>query len=497
MLALFILDSAEHTVLEALVEAGRMPTLAALAARGRTVPLASDGDTLDGSVFQTLLTGVNPGRHGIHKYQQLVPGTYAYALSKAAQSPEPQLWNVFSEQGLRCCVFDPPKAFPTPGFNGRMIASWGSYSPAADPGCVPDTLYDDLTRRFGAHPMRIQHALPLSPEHYARARQTLVGAARLRTDAALWMLDDGPWDFVVIAYSESHVAAHQFWQLRDPAHPLYDGLSAERCGEAVEAVYEAIDAGLARLLEALPDDAHVVVLTQQGVEHNYSGSHLLPPWLARRAGRPYRRHPLQGLDAVLPSELRNRIRRALPERATNSLVRRKFPPDGPVYMLPGSEYGALLRVNLEGREPAGVVHRAAYRDTLDALCADLLRLENPATGRPAVRKIVRTHDVYDGPRLDDLPDAVVCWRTDRPITALRCPQHGLVDRGISFTDITHSKHTDEGLAVFAGPGMAPGRTAERHDLRDLTATLYTLAGLNVPGSLEGRTIDDWRVGAEW
>ena len=493
MLALVVIDCAEHTILRELLLRRRMPTLGALAQRGVTVPLTSDGQGLDGSVFETLLTGVNPGKHGIHKYQQLVPGTYQYALSKAAASPVPQIWSVLSQQGRKCCVFDVPKAFPERDFSGRLVASWGSYSPAASPGSVPADLFASLLRRFGSHPMRIQQALPLHPAQYERALRILQDAARLRVDACCWLLDGGPWDFFATAFSESHVGAHQFWQLRDPAHPLYDSDAARRCGDAVEKIYEAIDENLARLLEVLPDEAAIVVMTQQGVQHNYSGSHLLQSWLALREGRVFERNLLQRVDEALGSNLRNRIRQLIPEHVSNRLVQRKFSGEGRVFMLPGSEYGALLRVNLAGREPAGVVPREAYRETLDSLRRDLSELRNPATGEPAVAEVQLTHDRYEGPLLDHLPDAVVCWRSDRPIEALQCPRVGLIMTGISFTDITHSMHTSEGMVIIAGGGVPPGKILQSHDIRDVTATLYELVGADPPSRLEGTAIPWERV----
>ena len=130
MLAVFVLDCADHEILSRLLDEGRLPAIRSLVARGCSVPLASDGDALDGSVFQTLLTGMNPGRHGIHKYRQLVPGTDRYAIAKAARSPVPQVWRVLSDAGRTCCVFDVPKAFPLSGFRGQLVASWGSYTPA-------------------------------------------------------------------------------------------------------------------------------------------------------------------------------------------------------------------------------------------------------------------------------------------------------------------------------------------------------------------------------
>jgi predicted AlkP superfamily phosphohydrolase/phosphomutase len=492
-LAVIVVDCAEHTIIERLLAEGEMPTLSGLRKRGLTVPLRSDGDTLDGSVFQTFLTGTNPGQHGIYKYHELAPGTYDYRLSKASLSPVPQIWSVLSGRGRTCCVFDPPKAFPIDGFQGKLVASWGSYTPAGDPASTPPDLLPEILRQFGPHPKRNQDPVPVSPERYLAVLELLKKAARRRVDICRWLLRDGGWEFFLTCFSESHVASHQYWHLRDGSHPLFDPSAAAVCGDALEQLYLSIDAQVARLVQVFPDDATVVVLTQQGVQNNFTGSHLLPQWLALREGRSPKPSWLVKFAPRFGSPLRYFIHRHLPEAVINHLTRRKFPATGRVFMLAGSEYGALLRVNLQGREPAGTVPPSDYRSTLDQLREDLLQVRNPATGEQAVSRVRFLHDEHHGQCVEHLPDVLVSWRNDRPITELDCPRHGLLTGGLRFTDVTHSMHTSEGLAFIAGPNVPHGEINERHDIMDLHATFFRLLGETVPEHVEGRAIDLARV----
>jgi predicted AlkP superfamily phosphohydrolase/phosphomutase len=488
MLAVFVLDCADHGILARLMAEGRLPAMRSLVDRGCEFPLCSDGDALDGSVFQTLLTGMNPGRHGIHKYRQLVHGTDRYAIAKAARSPAPQVWRVLSDAGRQCCVFDVPKAFPLAGFRGQLVASWGSYTPAGEPGSSPSDLYGEVVRRFGRHPLRSQLPIPLPPAEYERLERMLLRGVEQRANACDWLLRERPHDFFMTAFSESHVGAHQFWHLRDPCHPLHDAESARLCGRAVERIYEAIDVGLARLLRSLPDDAHVMVMTQQGVQHNYTASHLLPHWLAVREGRSDRRSRLAAIDDGLGPRLRNAVRRMLPESIADRLTARKFPLRGRVCMLPGSEYSALLRINLRGREPRGEVEPAEYEAEMASLTADLLALRDAATGRPVVAEVRQPRHMYHGPLISRLPDAIVCWTNEAPVSAIECPRHGWLQRAISFTDITHSMHTSRGWGVVAGPGVPAMAKGGVRDVRDVASTIYHILDVEPPAETEGHPI---------
>jgi predicted AlkP superfamily phosphohydrolase/phosphomutase len=306
------------------------------------------------------------------------------------------------------------------------------------------------------------------------------------------MLEGGPWDFFMTAFCESHVAAHQFWHLRDPRHSMFDPAAAEACAGAVEQVYEAVDSAIGRLLEVLPPDATVVVLTQQGVASNFSGSHLLPEWLARRSGFKGRQGGpgrLVRAAARLGSPLRIGLHQTLPDWLMDLWLRRKYAPNGDVFMLPGSEFMGLLRVDLRGREPRGTVAPDDYRRVIETLREDLLLLRNPDTGRPAVREVVFSRDRFHGSRLGALPDVIVCWANDAPIRSLECPKWGTVTGGLKFVDRTHSLHTAEGLAFIAGPRVRPGVRREPIDLPDLTATFYRLMGEDVPPHVEGIPLD--------
>jgi len=490
MLAVFVIDCGEHSLLRRLAAEGRMPVLQSLLERGCSIPLTSDAAVIDGGVFQTLLTGVGPGEHGMYKYRQLVPGTYRFERSRAEDCPVPQIWTSLSHRGRRCCVFDVPKAFPSKGFLGQMVASWGAYSPAARPASVPPNLGDDIHRTVGPHPQRSQVPVPATPQEYAQVRDRLIEAARLRADACRLMLEREPCDFFVTAFSESHVASHQFWHLRDAGHPLYDA-EAAACSDALERICEAIDSAIGRVIESLPADAHVVVLTQQGVTDNFSGSPCLASWLTRRAGhrKTGRRSPIVQMVSWLGNSLRSRLARSLPPPLIDRWLAWKYRPKGDVFLLPGSEFMAFLRVNLEGREPEGTVRPERYDSLLAELQEGILALRNTDTGEPAAAEVLRTHETFPGRLAHVLPDLIVCWRNDAPVRALACPTYGVLEPALQFTGMTCSSHTGEGLAVLAGPGIAPCRVADPHPLPDLTATLYRLLDESPPPHIQGEPID--------
>ena len=93
---------------------------------------------------------------------------------------------------------------------------------------------------------------------------------------------------------------------------------------------------------------------------------------------------------------------------TKRAVDRTWPPFDPnakcFAVNNGEVYGAV-RVNLAGREPSGrVAPGRDYEDFCRKLGDDLLALVNADSGAPAVRRVLRTAEIYEGPRLAALPD---------------------------------------------------------------------------------------------
>jgi predicted AlkP superfamily phosphohydrolase/phosphomutase len=304
------------------------------------------------------------------------------------------------------------------------------------------------------------------------------------------LIEMGPYDFFITAFSETHVASHQFWHLRDPGHPSHDKEAAGLCSDALEKIYEAVDREIGKTINTLPSETSIVVMTQQGVENNYSGSHLVPEWLARRTG--HGKGSVHGWRArtasLIPSSTRHRLAHLLPSSWADRWVSGKYRPEGDVFMLPGSEFMAFLRINLEGREPRGSLPHHQYQTTLKQLREEILELRNPVTGKPAAAEVLLPHKLFPGECADTLPDLIIRWKNDAPIKTLDCPTHGRISRGLSFIQNTPSCHTGEGLAVIRGPGIGHGTIRQAHPLQNLTTTLYTLLGLAPPQDLEGEQI---------
>jgi predicted AlkP superfamily phosphohydrolase/phosphomutase len=157
-----------------------------------------------------------------------------------------------------------------------------------------------------------------------------------------------------------------------------------------------------------------------------------------------------------------------------------------------------IRLNLRGREPQGLVSPGAEEQALSRqLAQDLEGIRNLDSGRPMIRRVTRTADLYQGEWLSLLPDLLVAWSEDAPVGS------AIVGSGAGATVRLGSErvgelvgtnrygrtgdHQPEGLFVAAGPGIGPGRLSRTVSVMDFAPTLAALLDVDVP-SLDGQPI---------
>lgn len=511
-LVLLALDSADPALVRRWAKEGYLPNLAKLMDGGTSVPIATPPGVLEGAIWPTLLTSAEAATHGMYAYKQIVPRTYDLQIAMMADRlPVPPFWAPISNAGKRVAVIDAPFALPVKRLNGIQLTNWGGHDLWCAKRCSsPAGLVDELVGRFGEYPVPTCDASDRSPRDYESLRRCLREGVEKKTALLRHCLQMENWDFFFGVYSESHCAGHQFWHFMDPTHPRYDPEGPDDLRHCVRDIYRAIDGGIGELLKGLAPETHVMVLLSHGMGPYYHGSHLLDEVIDRlgvngsRAENPEVLSPpdrsLRGAAwssrRLIPERLRQGIKSHLSPEWTRRLWHWSHPKPKPlnpwthkrVFQLPESNMTGLLRINLKGREPAGLVEPGKE---YDALCLrlknSLLALENPDTGRSAVQWVARSRDLYRGRRIEELPDLFVEWDHSAPIGRLRSPEIGTLEG--DFVGRRTGSHTQGGLLIGRGPTFTSGQCEEIRTI-DLAPTLLNFFGVAAPNGYEGASCLD-------
>jgi predicted AlkP superfamily phosphohydrolase/phosphomutase len=327
----------------------------------------------------------------------------------------------------------------------------------------------------------------------------LIRSVAYKQETAAWLLGAALWDLAVVGFGELHPAGHYLW----PAGAEGLEQAQEAAFEPLRNVYVAVDRAICALLEALPDEVTTLVVSGDGVRPNRCGWHLLPEVLRRLGhtrgaagdtadGNPAARGSLLGrIKKMVPPGTRRLIADHLPWWLRDRLGAHLQSADidwsrTRAFTLP-TDLEGCLRINLQGREPEGIVAPGAEHALLCGhIREELLELINPATGAPAVRQVHLRHDVFPGALGDHLPDIIVTWNDEAPIDGLSSPRVGLVEE--ASPDPRTGTHSTSGFLLAAGPEVAPGPGGHGH-LLDVAPTVLELLGLEPKyDTIEGQPI---------
>ena len=144
-LLLIGIDGGTWDLLEPLMARGAMPELARLLERGARGVLRSVSPPLTPAAWATVLTGKNPGGHGIFDFRR-TPSRFAaeqtteYVSSRLL--PRPYLYDRIGAAGKRVISINVPMTYPPHAINGCMIT--GMFTPRGNACTYPPELQGRL-----------------------------------------------------------------------------------------------------------------------------------------------------------------------------------------------------------------------------------------------------------------------------------------------------------------------------------------------------------------
>jgi predicted AlkP superfamily phosphohydrolase/phosphomutase len=272
-------------------------------------------------------------------------------------------------------------------------------------------------------------------------------------------------------------------------------------------VYAAVDDAIGSIVRDA-EDAVIVVLSAHGMSSFYGAQflmrqilaklgvmtlspsvpHVEPRWRAAAAAL-WRRLPA-GIRAGLAPIRAAAERHAEPDEVPHLGI---DPSRSQCFPLSNGLGSGGIRLNLAGREPAGIVQPGAEADVFVArLTQSLLAIRDLETNAPLVSRVLQPRALYEGPQLDALPDLIVEWNDAIPVGSVH------VGGGRGATIIAHSaelgrleghntygrtgEHRIEGLFVVAGPGVPAVRLTRPVSVLDFAPTFCSLLGVALPNA---------------
>lgn len=483
-------DGGTWDLLDLLVEAGRMPNLAALLRRSVHAPLRSAHPPVTAPAWVSIATGVNPGRHGCFDFNRPDGALSRLRPLQAWDIAEKTFYEVLAERGRRVVLINLPVTYPplTPQPTLTSLLTQG------DNAVFPPSLKE-------RHPLL--QGYRVFPDARLRARgeteaylQDIRHVETLRFDAvrSLW---EEPWDLFFAVISGTDWVSHE-------AFPDLSEGRFERCPQAV-GMFEDADRCLGWMAERLEPGDSLLLVSDHGFT-TAKGLFYLNEWLmergflqpdyARPAYPPSHRMEEEAQRAMGRNEgtFPAPILRAVHRKGTARFlakVYRKLGGSWPLFFRPDPARSAAstltaechgITVHEQETFADGTVPSSRVGETLGALEEALAGLRDP-DGEPVFAGVQRREAAYHGPRTPQAPHLLLQpdrWGVAAAIKALK---------NIPFVVHPTGIHASQGILLAHGPGLAEGRLGrDLLSVTDVAPLVFYLLGEAIPEGLDGRLV---------
>jgi predicted AlkP superfamily phosphohydrolase/phosphomutase len=497
------LDGATFDLIDPLVRAGYLPTLGRLMAEGVHGPLSAWPNWNSASAWTSMVTGYNPGQHGIHDFGNVSSrgGTAWHPITAANRSKDP-FWCLLSAAGRRVGIINVPISYPADPVNGFMLS--GLHTPGVhSPGfAYPPGLLDELARQGIDYVIDV----PMLGDHRSkRALQRLPWTAEqmahTRASAVLYLMQTHPWDVLMAVFVATDRVQHRFW-------PKGYGSVESADWAPIRNLYRQIDSFLGDSLEFIDENTTVLVVSDHGFGPAHPAGRCLNPLFAQLGLLRYRqggsRLPGRLLGALLhygrqmiPGRLQDLLIRALPRLYSRAVSEHKYSGiEWSRTRVFASPCASVVYINPRGQELEGEVPSEDRHLLRERVRDILLNLTDPSTGRRLIRAVHWREDLYHGPYVERAADLLIeweddevvrdalCYRTEGDLVIVQAPKRS------SSGQQWIGSHRPQGIFIAWGPHIKRGATVANACLYDIAPTILYLQNHLIPEDMDGRVLTD-------
>jgi predicted AlkP superfamily phosphohydrolase/phosphomutase len=442
---------------EILLRDDRLTNIRRLMDRGCCGRLESVIPPITVPAWMCMATSQDPGSLGVYGFRNRTNHSYSgLGIVNSTSITAPAVWDEFGACGRKVVVIGVPPGYPPRRVNGISIGCFLTPDTTRVQYTHPASVKIDLERLVGEYPVDVKG---FRTDNKDWLRDEIYEMTRKHFEVIRHLMTTVEWDyfqFVEIGLDRVH---HGFWKYHDPEHRQY--VPGNPYQSLISDYYLYLDGEIGSLLERIDSDTAVLVVSDHGAQR-LDGGFCVNEWLRR-----------EGL-LVLKEEP------GAPTPFSPAMVdwsKTKVWSEGGYY--------ARVFVNVENREPTGVVPEAQYDEFLDDLAARFEKLPDDR-GRPMGSLVFRPREIYRQVR-NVAPDLIVhfgglYWRS---IGGVGYQELYVQENDTGPDDCNHAQF---GAFILAAPGLPQRGELQDVHLLDIAPTVLDLAGIDPPPAMQGSSL---------
>jgi predicted AlkP superfamily phosphohydrolase/phosphomutase len=344
------LDGAPFGMIKDFAETGVMPNTAELISQGIFKKMHSSIPEVSSVAWSSIITGNNPGEHGIFGFMDLLPDSYKMRFPNFSDLKAPPFWDQWEGKSV---IINVPSTYPVREMNGVLISGFVSID--FEKSVYPKSLIPQLSSIDYRLDVDSQKAHSSMDMFLADLDKTL--NARIEAYRYLW--ENQNWQTFMLVFTGTDRLMHFLWNAYEDKDHRYHNLFLEH--------FRKIDEAVGEIGTRIADDDLLIMHSDHGFERLEKDVYI--SYLLRQEGFLQFK---QGEDIVLNN----------------------------ICLDP-----ARIYLNLKGKFPCGTVGPADSEETLQQLenLFGSLRID----GKAVVGDIYRKEQIYSGPYLENAPDLVL------------------------------------------------------------------------------------------
>jgi predicted AlkP superfamily phosphohydrolase/phosphomutase/tetratricopeptide (TPR) repeat protein len=311
-------DAADWKIINPLLDQGLMPTLDDFVNHGVIGNLATLRPILSPMLWNSIATGKRPDKHGILGFMEPDPQSGGVRPVTSTSRKVKAIWNILTQKGYRTHVLGWFAGHPAEPIHGISVSDLYPYAVAPldkpwplPPGAVyPENLRDQFAG-LRMHPAEVSEAailpwIPRAAEIDQEKDKGLQSFAKILSEncsihnAATWILQNEPWDFLAVYYNGIDHFCHGFMHYHPPRMEGIPEAKFEIYKDVVNGAYRFHDMMLQTLLDLAGPDTTVLIVS----DHGFHSDHLRPRGIPMEPAGPAVQHRQFGIVCMKGEHLK-------------------------------------------------------------------------------------------------------------------------------------------------------------------------------------------------
>jgi len=297
-------DAADWKLINPLVDQGLMPTLDDFIDHGVMGNLATLRPILSPMLWNSIATGKRADKHGIHGFMEPDPQNGGVRPVTSTSRKVKAIWNILTQRGYKTHVLGWFAGHPAEPINGISVSDLYPYASAPldqpwpmPPGTIHPESMRDTFAKLRMHPQEVTEAailpwIPRAAEIDQEKDKGLQSFAKILAEncsihnAATWILQNEPWDFLAVYYNGIDHFCHGFMHFHPPQMEGIPNEKFEIYKDVVNGAYRFHDMMLQTLLDLAGPEATVILVS----DHGFHSDHLRPRGIPAEPAGPAVQH---------------------------------------------------------------------------------------------------------------------------------------------------------------------------------------------------------------